>query len=327
VRGVVLLPDGSPAASMQVALLTPEKGITLGRAKFLYARDGIVVKTDTEGRFQFPFQTQPSAVVAADSQGFGLVRLNRTNRDVSITLGPWARIEGSLKLRRESNAGRDINLQSFADFYFRGSVQLDNAAFSVKTDEQGNFVMDHVPAGDFNLYLFQGMGIPYSHQTPVQLQPGETVRVQIGGAGATVSGRFALSDASKKIDWGKQAEYSSLATKLPPLPVPRGLKPEQLQKWHIEYAQSPEGLARQRAGRSYPLTIAADGSFSVEDVPPGTYVLMASFSRTPIDPGNHVPGSRSDSLGSVRQDVVVPELASDQSTGTLDLGTLTITVH
>jgi hypothetical protein len=326
VQGVVLLPDGSPAAGAQVALCTAEKGIQLGRAKFLDRRYSIVVDTDPAGHFAFPFDPAPKLVAAVHPQGFGRVQLNATNRNVSIVLQPWGRIEGTLKLRDGKNAGRQINLSAISNPYSRQGISLDFGTFSAKTDEHGNFTFDQVPPGDFNLDLFIGFGIPFSHQTPVEVLAGETQKVQIGGTGRMVSGRFVFSDANRAIDWPKQAWYAHIATKLPPLPVPAGLKPAERQKWQEEYYQSAEGQARTRASRSYSLTLESDGSFTAEDVPPGSYELNAMFMSSPVDHTAIGAGTHNTTLGTLRQDVVVPDPTSNQSEAPVDLGTVTIPV-
>ena len=179
----------------------------------------------------------------------------------------------------------------------------DINAFSAKTDERGNFVFEKVPPGDFDLFHVPSMGIPFVHQTPVHVEPGAALRAQIGGSGITLVGRLKTSDSALAVDWKRQINFATLSVKLPPLPVLSGLMAEQVQEWQINFNNSDEGRARARASRGYPLEVQVDGTFSVEDVPPGTYELNV-FLLVPHDPRDFTTGQH---LGSAKRDVVVAE--------------------
>ena len=321
IHGVVLLPDGSPTAGVQVALLTTEKGVMLGDARFLNPSASILATTDSSGRFAFSPDSSALEVVAINAQGFGRAAVTVTNRQfVVVQIQPWGRIEGVLKLDRGSVAGRQMTL-AFSPFSHEGPpVTLANNS-SAETDSQGNFTFGQVPPGDFDLYLNSGIGIPLSHQTRVHVEPGATARVQVGGTGATVTGRFVLPDSDSAVNWPKQMRFATLGTQSSPPPAPAGLNHEEWQQWETAFWRSAEGRARVQAMRSYPLEITADGSFVAEDVPAGTYVLSAQLFDSPFDPrqpgGGHV-------LGSLRQEVTVPDLSGNSPTQTFDIGTLTI---
>jgi hypothetical protein len=192
------------------------------------------------------------------------------------------------------------------------------------TDAQGNFVFDRAPSGDFDLYLFPGMYLPFSHQTAVRVQPGETLTVQIGGTGATVIGKFVLSDASRTISWDRQTRSAMIFTPRKSPPVPPELKGDARKNWINGYWRSPEGIAAARAMRNYPLTVAADGSFTAENVPAGTYDLNAMFSSVPLEENQAPTMSRAPLLGSIRQEIVVPESANNPASEPVDLGVVTV---
>ncbi len=330
VRGVVLLPDGSVAAGAQVALCTSEKGVTLGKTKFLNRGDSIVVDADDEGRFVFPPALAPQAVFAVHMQGFGHATVDGANPVVSIQLEPWGRIEGVLKRK-----GRTVADQRMAVTYSSVSLagrpmamSLDYSSFTAETDEQGNFVFEQVPPGDLTLFLVSGPGVPWGLQTPIQLQPGATFSMQVGGTGRTVKGQFVLSDAGQSVNWQKQMRFATIATKPPPLPMPKGLQGQDAAKWRHEFMQSDAGRARAKAlqaGRSFPLTVQADGSFMAEDVLPGEYQLQGQLFDAAFDPGrpNFASATR---LGMVQKEIVVPETDANQSADALDIGKIPVTI-
>ncbi|HLP78299.1 MAG TPA: carboxypeptidase-like regulatory domain-containing protein, partial [Candidatus Paceibacterota bacterium] len=322
IHGYVLLPDGSPAANCEVALCAGDKGVMLGRGKFVWRERSNLVKTDTQGHFAFQFHTAPKVVVAIHEQGLCQLRVNEQSQSVQLQLRPWARIEGVLKLRNGQNADRMIVLGDIPSGYNRARLGLDINAFMTKTDADGRFVFEQVPAGDFDLYLNRGMGIPFDHQTPVHVEGGETLHPQIGGGGILLKGRFVLSDASQTINWPKQLVFGHLATKYAPPPVPAGLKMVEREQWMREFSTTDEGIALDRAARSYGLNVEADGSFTIEDVPPGAFDLTAMFSKTAVD--RNSIGRSGPPLGYVRQEIVVPESDADTTDRTFDLGTITV---
>jgi hypothetical protein len=324
IRGLVLLPDARQVAKAQVALLRRDKTVTLGRAKFLNLNDASVVDTDAEGRFSFPPNSAAYAVAAVDEHGFARVDLDKTNHTITIQLEPWGRIEGSLKLRSQTNAGQQICFFSPQRGFNQGHLALDLGAFSTKTDTDGNFVFEQVPVGDFELFLVPGLGIPFSHQTPVHIEAGTTLRVQIGGTGCSIRGRFVLSNPGRTVNWTKQVQFPTIGTKLPPLQMPEGLSSKEAQEFQTKFWQSEGGRAQLQAMRSFPLEVEADGSFRVDDVPPGRYDLNAQLLDSPFDPS--APMVHGTTIGSLRQEITVPESATGQSFEVLDLGNLLMTL-
>jgi len=317
VEGVVLLPDGNAAAGVQVALCA-ERGVGLGRARFLNSTDTVTTQTDADGHFSFKAGLAARAVVAVDQQGFASVSIAPTNHSVSIQLQPWGRIEGVLRLTTQPNAGQPILLAAPpGSGPGEETVGLSPGAYTTKTDEQGHFVFEQAPPGQFNLFLAK-LNVPYNHQTPVQIQPGATTRVQIGGAGAILSGRLVLSQPGQAIDWSKQLIIPTLRTRLP---VPAGLSGGARAEWYGKYAKSEEGRARIRASCNYPLDVQADGAFTVEDVPPGGYELSGQLSDAAVDLSRGFFGH---TIGSFQQDVTVPQPPEGQSTQKIDLGAIPV---
>jgi thiol-disulfide isomerase/thioredoxin len=95
--------------------------------------------------------------------------------------------------------------------------------------------------------------------------------------------------------------------------------PEEFQRIHARY-RSEEQAARRRAERSYWVNFSADGSFRVDDVPPGTYELRINLTE-PRKPGENRfgPVTPDKTIASLTREVTVPEIASEEP---LDLGLL-----
>src|SRR5439155_2233282 len=180
VNGVVRLPDGQPAAGAEVALCTPEKGICLGKARFVFSRNSIITNADVAGRFSFTPHRDAHTVVAIHPEGFVRSRVNDSIRTVELKLQPWGRLEGVVRAANQPPGAQDVILTDESYVNYGGAVSLDLSSYSTKTDREGYFKFDQVPPGGFFLYLDPGMGKSFSHKTPVEVQPGETQRVQIG---------------------------------------------------------------------------------------------------------------------------------------------------
>ena len=328
IQGVVLAPDGTPAAGVKVAISTRERGITIGRGKFEFTDESITGTADASGHFTFPANVEARMAAAVGNQGFTSANLDAANGYVTLQLQPWGRVEGVLKLKTQPNARRDIVLHELPAGAFRdgSGIALDLSSFSTTTDADGNFVFDQAPAGEYDLYINDGLGKPFSHQTRIQIQPGATTKVQIPGAGAIVTGRLAMPDGAASVNWPRQVRFASLGTKWVVPPAPAGLSGEALRQWQTAYSQSDAGRARARASRSFALDVASDGSFTVEDVPPGDYMISGQIvaSDAPVDPGSLAGIKR---LGWLRHDIHVPAPADNSAAGTVDVGEVPVIVQ
>ena len=87
-----------------------------------------------------------------------------------------------------------------------------------------------------------------------------------------------------------------------------------------QWMESEAALARARAERIYRLRLDADGTFRLEDIPAGTYVLRVTVieaGRTESQPGMPIPPER------FTKEIMVPEMPGGRSDDPLDLGILT----
>jgi len=75
----------------------------------------------------------------------------------------------------------------------------------------------------------------------------------------------------------------------------------------------------------YYFGLKPDGSFVVEDVLPGAYRLQIQVTEPPKDPLDPEGGfSFAPEIGSLTQDIVVPEASADQPEQPFDLGVFTL---
>ena len=154
---------------------------------------------------------------------------------------------------------------------FRGRVDYDTP-----TDESGRFVFERVTPGRMEVYRYvhdaDHRGWTASNPANVDVKPGETVRVQVGGTGRLVVGRLALPAGAAIADF-LLAHGGHLATE------PSDARPddffdwsdEQQSAWWDAFRKTPEGRAYfDNTEREYALDLHPDGTFRIEDVPAGT---------------------------------------------------------
>ncbi len=86
-----------------------------------------------------------------------------------------------------------------------------------------------------------------------------------------------------------------------------------------EYYRSPKRLEQARQARSYVLAFQSNGVFRAEAIPPGTYDLQITLTKTNRSQAYTPYPNPLDQLGSLKREVVVPPGDTP-----FDLGTLVI---
>jgi beta-lactamase regulating signal transducer with metallopeptidase domain/uncharacterized GH25 family protein len=288
-RGVVLTPDGQPAAGATLGFATARMGIYI-RSGVLYEEPHrFLTHADDQGRFTSPsltpkdrFQPKgntsadgtlilPDSMVALHESGFACLDYNKitlaknktmTAFEPPIQLQKWARVEGRVMLGDKPAVECPVNLQVEGPVAPDGSgVRRSHSgvmyAYQVTTDHQGRFVFDRVPPGmkgsvARTIAFARDAGSSSqtgSHAVPLVFKAGETTDVQIGGTGRPVIGALQYAEDV-------------------PDPI----------DWEFALVRiNPKHADNQR----YPRCSAVDseGRFRVEDVLPGDYVLSVEVTN------------------------------------------------
>jgi hypothetical protein len=321
ISGVILLPNGRPAAGVEVALASKTSGPDVRNGRVSARDKQPIVRTGPDGSFRFPPQIEESVVMAFHDQGYA--DSDETDLAASpsrtLKLREWGRIEGTLRVGTKPATEEQVvlnpkrsNLERFSRIFFR---------YEAKTDRLGRFVFDRVMPGPANI----SRGIATApHQMgfgpwqAVEVAPGETAKVRIGGMGRPVIGRFTRpAESELPIDWTHTRHRFQL--KPPPEPQLRGATKEERLKEYQKWITTDEGKAFeawQKDCRFYAFRIETDGSFRVDDVTAGTYELIVSA----LESGAN--GRKP--LAEAERIVVVPEMEGGRSVEPLDLGTIEI---
>ncbi len=334
VTGVVEAADGQPVSRAEVFLRAvsdipnsfAERTVRAPHPLAPYARTG------NDGRFTFDPQVGMTTVVAAHESGYAEVPVGELEGSQAIRLRPWTQVNGVFKIRGLPKGGQKLSLSGL----FGRDRTVVAVSRTTRTDAQGRFEFGGLPPGEY--HVVYNPGVPHrmpgpvamSHDAIVVTRAGETNRVEIGGTGARVIGHVVPDGISDPIDWLNDAHRMYLkVVGMPDVVGPDRAKfssdlafVEALMAFTETMRQfwdSDAGVAFKRAQRQYALRFDPDGRFEVTDVPAGTYELtIAPTAMNQSGTSSHFSTSR---IGLLRQTVVIPEVAGDE-TPSIDLGKL-----
>ena len=273
IRGIVVRPDGQPAAGAQVVLLTLEHNVRLVNTHF-ERDDGqfLCVQAGADGQFSFAPDPKAHSAAAVSADGYARLRVRDTKEPVRITLEPWGRLEGSIGPQIQTKPVRTVAFDDTLFGHYEGRVILDFSESQASPDAEGRFTFRRVPPGDFDLVLTHGDNQTVTHRTAVTIVPGRMTQVQIQPVGRTVTGRI-VAASGEALDFANHLVRGYFQPVLPAPPKPGGLDGVAADFWMVDFFQSPEGRQYVRRKVSWPLQVNADGSFRVEEVLPGPYLL------------------------------------------------------
>jgi len=339
VKGIILLPDGQPAADADVALQVQGLYLSLGRGGFDPGsrQSGNVVSTGPDGSFTLPMYEGAGSIIAVSPQGYVQVSFEQLKQSPKITLQKWGRIEGTLRVNHHSGTNEIVDLSpsmrmsqarrnrlasqtngGAATNAVPATLQppmFNFGAFQAKTDDQGKFVITFVPPGEVTIGRRISLSANSWTQSPlatVTVQPGETMVTNVGGTGRTVIGTIKYT-GTNAFDF--TTSFAHLGT-----PTSQYLKKLLAFKTDAErqaFQASGEGRPAQQEYRNFTAIVKPDGTFRAEEVQPGHYELGVQPQMRQM-PVNH-------SLAMyVSSEVVVPAGKDDNDDSIVDLGEVTL---
>jgi cytochrome oxidase Cu insertion factor (SCO1/SenC/PrrC family) len=343
--GTVVLPDGTPAAGASLVLVDPNDSAYLDRPGQLSrsGASGDTVHADRQGRFRFAPRLNPWRLVAVHDGGFADVPVADVEKNSRVALVPWGRVEGEFKVGARLEPTQTVRLDQFSTPYY-GSENARNSAvgmqFRTLPGPGGRFVFDKVPPGLRKVsveYKFverrNGGPLALSHGVPVDVKPGETTHVTLGGGGRRVTGHVRLLGGDpEQVNWLNDVHEMQLIQTAPPgQPVfmldgkddaaSRERKQAEYHRAMAKYYASGPGQEFLRGARSYVCVFDTNGSFHIDNVPPGQYSLRIA----PHEPPQQGDYYNYNELGSLNHSVTVPSGGAENEV--LDIGTLDLRIR
>jgi len=229
IRGFVLLPDGGPAAGVEVALCTYQCGVMLNGTRFDTSLFGNGIrepledyrcKTDQRGGFSFGPKPRAHTVFAVGAAGLGKVHCYDWSHPLEIRLEPWGRISGTVRTWDNQWAARKIIWTSHGELFDGMTLFYSAGAVAATSDVDGNFTIENVPPGIGRIEIEETTSHHRICLTPVEVPPGKTIQVQVGGTGLPVSGRLVAPPGIEVRSWSNQVQIAQLDSESSLLPVP-----------------------------------------------------------------------------------------------------------
>jgi hypothetical protein len=326
--GVVLAPDGSPAEGAVIVLNTEMMQATLRlprqlqRGKYSGVSETM---SGPDGRFTLEARAGATMIVVAHPAGYAYADAGLFLKSPILTLQPWGRIEGVIKITGATGSNEIVTLVPVSFGTDIGvAVEIN---METRTDGEGRFTFEGLPSGEHRIghrpRFANGRVTDYTatHDQVVLVKPGEAAQVTLGGSGRAVVGR-AIFNSGTPVDWLRGSHTLSFPSK-PPATL-RGSSagaadPQSSLTRAKAFAATEEGRAYHRSRRVYVPRFNPDGTFTIPDVLPGTYRLrLAPTSPTKMDSG----ASFRTPVATAEQEITVPALAENEADLPFEVGTV-----
>jgi hypothetical protein len=248
----------------------------------------LILHTDASGVFRFEPPVSSYVIVVLSGRGYAKVTPDEFAASRTITVSPYGRIEGTLRIGARPGVRERI---AFLPRSRREEVPpRTRFEYEVRSDENGHFTFFHVlpdKGSVVRVTVLDNRSRRYSRHTEVEVTPGQTARIEMGGTGRPVVGRVIIPDMIKNVfDW--HYTDSRLRLSVPDSP--------------------PYNV--------FSLECDKDGSFRVEDVPAGDYWLYVNAYGPP--PTTRVRWG--EPIGVLSHSFTIPEMPGGRSDEPLDLG-------
>jgi hypothetical protein len=331
IAATIVTPDGEPAGGAKIALGVAGSQITIlngeidDRSTFATRLDA-----DADGRFRISDRGESFQLVISHPSGFAHLKPDEQEIPRTIRLTPWGRVEGVFRVGSAPVPNVSLRLNTNTIHSYGSDVPNISTYHEVTTGLEGKYVFERVVPGkgrigrSISLMVNDGATeVTSSKQVAAEFPPGETTQLNLGGDGCAVVGRILPPpNAEQPPLWNFALVNAS--TFIPPLESPKpppeaANDPELTRAWREQWEASSEGRAWRSAYNTYQslrtivpyftATVARDGTFRIDDVPSGRYVLSVRFSQR--------------RAGEIRDHhFSIPAFDQDEPTPVFDLGDL-----
>ena len=216
--------------------------------------------TDVQGHFYLNDLDRASGLLTVSESGFGWTATNGFSSNMTVTLEPWGRIEGTLWHYNEVVTNEPVRVF----FAYQDGVPFwgPESGANTKTDDHGRFSCDFIPPGHFGV-TSAGMG------ERVTVKSGQTAVIKLGRSGRPVVGTFKIRNPDGAIEPADGFRYAFFTS--------TDLGAKTREEWEALRKQ-PIWENTFTNFHARPVQCAKDGSFRIDQVEPGKYWLSVETS-------------------------------------------------
>jgi RNA polymerase sigma factor (sigma-70 family) len=320
VAGRVWTPAGQPAPEAEIAFTPRERPVISFRPAQLDRWTAGMIRSGVDGQFKLTKPRDARGVVAMHDSGFALISLDHLTESADVQLMPWGKVQGIAMAGGEPLAGIEIRLASVGLSGLIGWADyLLQIAYQTTTDSRGSFVFEQVPEGTFiaGLQANHWQRTGESHVTALErkitIRAGQTKNIQLASQGAAVSARLSLPSGDR-IHTNDLLAVLKRDVALPTQPARADyIHESSWQEARRRFSRDPHTMAALAESRSFVGETSEEGEVFFMDVPPGRYILEASF-FAPAESSRQRAGDphQSPKTHRYRAAVNVPESAAEE---------------
>jgi beta-lactamase regulating signal transducer with metallopeptidase domain len=327
----VLRPNGKPLAGARLLEIQYGGSVNIQDGIANVAQGSLCRedRTGPDGVFSLPQYNKPWLLFILGDDSYAVADEKSLAQSPKVQAKPFARIEGQCRIGSQPAPNRELALS--------GMIRYDDGASRIflhqktTTDSEGRFTFQKVVPDSGVRIAWRDRNTPtgvWSIGEPVHVEPGKTTQAMLGGKGRPVIGRVEPpSSWTMPIDFHDRSE-ARVESHRPFIPYPlslfRGKTTQDGRVWYAwqqRWHQSPEGHDYINRRVSLSVVLAPDGSFRIDDVPPGDYRLVI---RVNGESTFHVALMRRRDSGPflhTSRIFTVPPVPGGRSDEPLDLGT------
>jgi hypothetical protein len=108
-RGIVEGANGKPLTNAEVFLIRGQMNIASRKVSFISPPDGASVKSDPQGRFEFPAEVESFCLVAIHEDGLGMVSDKQFAASPKITIQAWDKQKAQLEISPRPARGQSVD--------------------------------------------------------------------------------------------------------------------------------------------------------------------------------------------------------------------------
>jgi len=245
---------------------------------------GLQFKTDLAGAFEMPAPIERYLVQVVSPKGYVAVERATPQPPGQIRIAKWAKVTGRMLQSGKAVPNCPVVIEQIGINAPGVPRAFTNRRGTTHAD--GSFVIERVPPVASTVYW--NVTAPHASRRwiPLQLRPGETRDVLLGGAGIEVTGQLVAENQPPGFNY--EFAVNDLVAKRPGIEPPAFLAAKGFDwksGWTLDWLTTAEGRAYLRTLEHWYVTPEPNGQFRISGIGPGEYDLAFNlFGKSIEDP-------------------------------------------